>query len=181
MVILSQKGNAAVAGNHNSGRRPRPTALKVFKGTRPDRINALEPRPAAGEPVRPALSPLASAVWALEAPRLVALGILTQSDGRAFAQLCELLATAELITAEKTTPEFRPFVTKASTDGTGAVVHLEPREHPLLKMERQTAGALKPYLAMFGLEPSSRSRLKATQAPEENRLREFLTRGHRGA
>ena len=152
-----------MAGNANSGRRRRPTALKLYRGDR-EGFNHRAPVPPADPVVCPErLSPAAQAVWARLAPVLNAMKILTVADVQAFGALCELIATADAISQEKASPDFKPLVMKIIVDPDGNT-HLEAREHPILRMERQTAGALRPYFAQFGMEPSARARLIAPAA-----------------
>jgi P27 family predicted phage terminase small subunit len=141
-------------GNRNSGPRPSPTALKVLRGFRADRINQREPRPPAGEIVTPAtLSPLARPIWDRLAPICLVMGTLTVADVGAFAALCELQATLELACSAKGGARFRA-VSKAG------------RIHPALKLERDTAAALRPYFEKFGLDPIGRARIVIPAAPE---------------
>ena len=138
-----------MAGNRNSGRRPKPTGLKVLQGVRKDRINHNEPKPQPGEPARPeALSPGAAAVWTRLAPLCLGQGTLSLSDGDAFATVCELVATRDLVSREKSSPAFSVL-----TDDE------KPQEHPVLRLERATANALRPYFEKFGLDPQGRARL----------------------
>jgi phage terminase small subunit len=73
--------------------------------------------------------------------------------------LCELQATLEAVTAAKGAPGFA--VLTVAADATGAPTVLV---HPIVKVERETALALRAYYAAFGLEPSARSRLHVAQA-----------------
>lgn len=101
------------------------------------------------------------------------MNTLTAADEQAFAQLCELIATRELIAVEKSKAEFKLLVEEATVDMDGGT-HLKVRENPLLRMERQTASTMKAYLQMFGLDPSSRSRIRAPGDKPANRLKAFL-------
>ena len=101
------------------------------------------------------------------------MGTLTTADEQAFATLCELIATRELVAAEKSAPGFQAICTEATVDAEGEV-RVKTRENPLLRVERQTASTLKPYWQMFGLEASSRSRIKAPGQTPVNRLKQFL-------
>src|SRR4029453_10782579 len=140
-------------GNRNSGPRPAPTALKLLRGSRKDRINPREPTPPAGEVVTPAtLSPQARGIWDRLAPVCLAMGTLTLADLGAFAALCELQATLELACAQKKLPKFRPI--------------FKGRIHPILRLERETATALRPYFEKFGLDPIGRARIVLPAAPE---------------
>ena len=74
-------------------------------------------------------------VWDELAPICLAMRTLTSADVKAFATLCELQAT------------FTEAVLKKGTEGFD------------VRIERETAGALKYYYGSFGLEPASRSRM----------------------
>jgi len=133
-------------GYENSGRRPQPTALKVLRGNpSKTRLNAHEPQPPAGEVVKPAgLSAGAGVVWDELAPICLAMRTLTPADLRPFVTLCELQATFSANTATKGTAVFD------------------------VRLERDTAVALRPYYALFGLEPVSRARIVVVKAkPDE--------------
>jgi hypothetical protein len=85
--------------------------------------------------------------------------LLTPADVQAFSILCELVATAERASSQKENP------TEA----------LYSR-----KLERQTAAVLRPYLAMFGLTPADRARLRVppVKPGASNPLDKFLHRPH---
>lgn len=128
-----------MAGNRNSGRRPKPTALKLLEGNAGKRpLNDAEPQPPQGPVERPAyLSAAAVVVWDEEAPIALAMGTLTKADRRAFATMCELVAT---------------FQANAAKD--------EPSSATAVN----TANSLKAYYDYFGMTPSGRSRIKIPKA-----------------
>lgn len=76
------------------GPAPTPTALKILKGNPGRRpLNTREAAPELGMPAMPArLRPEAQVVWKELAPILMACGLLTKADGRAFALVCDALA-----------------------------------------------------------------------------------------
>lgn len=162
-------------GGSNSGRRPKPTALKLLEGMRKDRINADEPKAAAVAPKRPSLSRSAITHWNRLSAELLALHILTALDGDALAMLCELFATRDRLAATKNEREFKTFVVEAVVDSDGGT-HLKTRAHPVFAMERQTASAMRPYLAMFGLEPSGRAKLRAPAPKPQDKFKAFVGR-----
>ena len=147
-------------GNRNSGRRPQPTALKVLRGNPGQRkLNAAEPLPPSGDVAAPThLSPSARAVWERLAPIAIAMGTLTTADVTTFGTLCELQSTLEMASAHKAVDGFMPF--GLSDDGGGATVHAA------LRLERETANALRPYYEKFGLEPAGRSRISVPKPKE---------------
>jgi phage terminase small subunit len=124
-------------GYENSGRRPQPTALKVLRGNPGKRKpNKNEPVPPSGTVVKPrGLSKAAGSVWDELAPVCIAMKTLTPADVRVFATLCELQAT------------FAAAVKAKGSAGFDA------------RLERDTANTLRPYYALFGLEPVSRARI----------------------
>jgi hypothetical protein len=129
-------------GNQNSGRRPAPTKLKLLRGNPGKRKpNQDEPQPPEGVTVRPAdLSAGAMLVWDELAPTCLAMGTLTVADVTPFRTMCELEATLRAASAGK-----------AVGGDEGAVA---------MKRERETAIAVRPFYALFGLEPVSRARIR---------------------
>ncbi len=146
-------------GNQNSGRRPKPTALKVLQGNPGKRkLNQHEPKPPQGEAKQPkGLSLGAIAVWAELAPLAMAMGTLTTADVRAFATLCELQATFQQITAAKDT-KGQLFTLKAE-EADSSVPEMVVFVDNLIRVEREAAAALRPYYERFGLEPVGRARI----------------------
>jgi hypothetical protein len=123
-------------GNSNSGRRRQPAALRALRGNPSKtrfRANVATP----GGPVVPpaTLSPGAAAVWQVLAPVCLGMGTLSPADTVAFATLCELQAS---------------FTANAQAKGTDA---FDARQ------ERALAAALRPFYALFALEPASRARM----------------------
>ena len=128
-----------MSGNVNSGRRRQPTAFRALRG-QPAKLRG---RTVAGPIVQPeTLSPGAAEVWAGLAPVCLALGTLSPPDALAFATLCELQAT---------------FTANARRKGTGRFD---------AGAERALAASLRPFYALFGLEPASRARMP-TAPPRE--------------
>lgn len=133
-------------GNHNSGPRPLPTALKVLKGVvRRDRLNPDEPKSVDGPVVKPVyLSALAAKVWDELAPCCLAMGTLTAADIAPFARMCELEVTARMASEGKGMPSWK-----------------NQRE------ERESAVALARFYDFFGMTPSGRSRIRVPKkAPD---------------
>lgn len=157
-------------GNQNSGRRPKPTALKVLQGNPGQRkLNEHEPKPPQGAVTQPeSLSNTAAIVWDELAPIAIAMGTLTTADVAAFTTLCELEATRRASSAQKDVEGFSPFLVTTSVDSAGTE-HMNIKEHPAIKLERNTAAALRPYYEKFGLEPVGRARIvvpKQDEAPK---------------
>lgn len=135
-------------GNANSGRRPQPTNLTVLRGNpSKKKLNENEPRPPSGEIAKPAgLSAGAAGVWDELAPVAVAMGTLTMADLKPFATLCELQATLQQASSQKD---------NAATAQAG------------IKLEKEVAAVIRPYYALFGLEPVSRARLAVPSKDKE--------------
>jgi phage terminase small subunit len=151
-------------GYENSGRRPQPTALTVLRGN-PSRkkLNENEPRPPSGEVVKPAeLSVAAGVVWDRLAPICIQMGTLTCGDTQTFGTLCELQATLQQASSQKDAEGFAPFVISQDFNGADVV-----KIHAAVKLERETANALRPYYALFGLEPVSRARISVPRQKAE--------------
>jgi phage terminase small subunit len=133
-------------GNHNSGRRPQPTELKVFRGN-PGKRRLFENEPippADAEVVKPEwLSPEAVRMWDEMAPVCLYMRTLTAADIRPFAALCELQAT---------------FIQTVKAKG---------KDKFDARLERETANAMRPYFEYFGMTPSSRARIQVPKKAEE--------------
>ena len=150
-------------GNKNSGRRPAPTALKILRGIPGKRrLNHREPVPPKGAVVMPVnVSSAAAAVWAELAPLALAMGTLTRSDVRAFATLCELQATLQHASAQKSLEGFAMFAL-VEDGATGAVTVVV---HAAIKVEQAAAAAVRPFYELFGLTPVARARIAVPAAP----------------
>lgn len=149
-----------------AGRKPKPTVLKELAGNPGGRpLNDAEPRPEPADGARPPyrLPSKARRFWLEQAPRLEALGLLSEIDVPAF----QLMAThfgvaveaAEVIRAEG-------IMTKDE--------HGLDRKHPALQVLRDNSGAFRAYAAEFGMTPSSRSRVRADVAEEQMSLADVL-------
>jgi hypothetical protein len=134
-------------GNANSGRRPQPTALTLLRGNpSKKRLNRQEPRPPEGEVQKPkGLTRGAGEVWDELAPICLSMGTLTVADVRPFVMLCELEASVMRARRWKANPE-------KLADG--------------LKLEKDLAPIIRPYYALFGLEPVSRARIQVPKTDE---------------
>ena len=151
------------------GRKPKPTALKKLAGNPGRRpLNELEPKPGPADPKVPRgkLPPEAQKLWKDLAPKLAALGVLTDVDLPAFEMLCIHYALAR--DAFKLVNELGMFV--KDRDG-------QPRKNPALQLYRDNSMAFKAYLLEFGLTPSSRSKIEAGPLDEEPSLADLLFDG----
>ena len=150
-------------GFENSGRRPQPTALKVLRGNPSKTRLGEEPKPPKGDVLKPdGLSEGASKVWDELAPVCLHMGTLTLADVRPFVTLCELQATLTEASSQKNAKGFGMFTLSEDYNGAAVV-----KVHAAIKLERETATALRPFYALFGLEPVSRARLATPKKPDE--------------
>lgn len=152
-----------MAGNQNSGRRPKPTALKLLNGNPGKRkLNTGEPKPPEGSVKVPEmLSKSARRVWDEIAPVCIAMGTLTTADVWAFKTLCELQATLDIASAQKDAEEFAAFT--VSDDFNGA-----PKMglHAAIKLEKEYAPVIRPYYDYFGLNPMGRAKVSVSKSKE---------------
>jgi P27 family predicted phage terminase small subunit len=134
-----------------AGRPPIPTALKILRGNPGKRpLNEDEPQLDVKIPERPEhLMGVARDEWDRLAPLLVKMGVLTEVDYQALANLCETYAT--LIDAQE------------KLRATGILIHNKRtgvfQQNPLMGIINR---CLKDCLAIqmqFGLTPSARCRL----------------------
>lgn len=145
-------------GNKNSGPRPQPKALKLLRGNPSRRPLPAEPVALPGEPDKPeGLSAAARRVWEDLAPVLLHMGTLTKGDARTFATMCELQATLVEASRQKDAPGFQLF----APNGSNVI-----KAHAAVKLELEMAVAIRQYYMLFGMDPSSRSRLSVPKKDE---------------
>lgn len=173
------------------GRPPKPTRLKVLTGNPGKRpLNDSEPQPDPTPPRCPSwLSRQAKAQWKKLAPELTRLGLLTSVDEGALAGYCSALA--ELRHAEQTLQREGRYLVVGGffvetpgappgEDGKPAGEWRGGSVHPHPAMARQAAAwqAVRQFSALFGLDPSSRSRLsvKGAAGAKAGGLKAFLGR-----
>lgn len=149
-----------------AGRKPKPTMAKILAGNPGGRpLNAGEPQPEPTNGARPPyrLPTRARRFWLENAPRLEALGLLTEIDLPAFQMMAThfgvAVAAAEVIRAEG-------IMTQDE--------HGLERKHPALQVLRDNSGAFRAYAAEFGMTPSSRSRVQGAEPQEQMSLADAL-------
>ncbi len=154
------------------GRKPKPTRLKVIGGTyRADRhgnVRGAEPMPRRGRPQCPSwLSGEAKSKWRKIVPELDRLGLLTVIDGDCLAAYCEAWA------------EFRSATETLAADGyTVATGNGGVKAHPAVARQRSAWKAMREFASLYGLDPSSRTRLTVqAEIDQFDPLEELLRRG----
>ncbi|MCA1845115.1 MAG: P27 family phage terminase small subunit [Actinobacteria bacterium] len=132
------------------GPAPTPTALKLVKGVKGDRVNRSEPIPSDGT-IRPPkdLSPAALAIWRYHQDDLVKAGLLTTWDIGHLAVYCD--ARARHIEAKRHL-DVECEVVKGALGG--------PIPNPWFGIWKTTSDVMNRYGAKFGLSPSDRSQIK---------------------
>jgi P27 family predicted phage terminase small subunit len=146
------------------GRKPKPTPLKILTGNPGGRpLNDREPKPRRGRPRCPSfLSDGAKREWARLVPELDRLGLLTLVDSGALAAYCQ--SWDEFRLATKTLNKEG----RTCTAGNGGL-----KSHPAVVQQRTAWKGIQAFAALFGLDPSSRVRLKVPQE-EADPLAAFL-------
>ena len=150
-----------MSGNQNSGRRPKPTALKILQGQPGHRpLNDAEPLPAPTAPDCPDwLSETAKEIWAATIDELRYMGTLAHSDAVVIAAFCQ--STASWVSYQQVVDQ-TPWYETVFVDGSGAEVK-KLIAHPAVKMAKDEKAAMRAFATLLGLDPSSRSRLKVTK------------------
>lgn len=152
-----------MAGTRNSGRKPKPTAVKRAAGNPGGRpLNDEEPQFTQEIPACPAhLGKIARDEWKRISKELMAVGVLTMADRVALAAYCQLYE--RWVTDEEELAEHRrKYNSTLIETRSGYSVH------PLVRSIRQTLELIKGYLIEFGLTPSSRTRIKVPPKKPES-------------
>ena len=148
-----------MAGTSRSGRKPKPTRLKVLDGNPGKRrLSKNEPKP---RPVRPTcpgwLEPEAAAEWRRVAPELERLGLLTILDRAALSIYCQAWADYRYA-REVLRSTGRTMLSKRSSC---------TRQRPEVVTAQHAAQLVRAFCSEFGLTPSSRGRM---ELPNEDAL-----------
>lgn len=151
------------------GRPPKPTVLKILTGNPGQRpLNLDEPQPDKTPPKCPTwMDTEAKKKWRELAPELSRLGLLTRVDGGALSCLCQ--AWSEYRQATETLQRDGRYLTNRET---GTV-----KSHPAVAQQRSAWAAYQRYCGLFGLDPSSRVRLKCPgQERPADEFEDFLNK-----
>lgn len=120
--------------------------------------------PKAGCPKCPSfLHPYAKDEWSALKPELDRLGLVTLVDRGVLAAWCQAWA------------EFR--IATEILHEEGRTIHggkAGIKMHPAVTMQRSAWKAMQAFAALFGLDPSSRSRLKLPEKVEDDPMAVFL-------
>jgi len=156
-----------------AGRKPLPTKLKVLRGNPGKRpLNKREPEPKVltAIPRPPAyLDRQGAATWRRLARESMEMGILTTIDREALAACCMLFATA--VKAEREM-KGQPLVC-VHTGENGSYEY----PNPLIAIRNKALAGYRAFMAGFGMDPSSRSRIKVPAKQAEDPFESFLASG----
>ena len=148
-----------------SGRKPKPTALKALEGNPGKReLNFFEPVPKKKAPKCPNwLETEAKKEWKRTAKQMEELGCLTEVDMAAFAGYCQAYARWK---------EAEEFISKH-----GSIVKTPSgywQQVPQVSIAQSYLKILNRFCEQFGLTPSSRSRIVADKTSRGDDPMEFL-------
>lgn len=135
------------------GPKPKPTTLKLIEGTRADRVNRDEPRPALASPnIEPPenLDGPALDEWRRMSRILSDMRVMTVADAAALRLYCEAYALHREATEAV---RDQGMVTIAGSGGL--------KTNPHVTIANQARAIMLKILSEFGCTPSSRSRVQA--------------------
>ena len=155
------------------GPPPKPTALKRIQGNPGKRkLNGNEPE-FTGTPACPAwLNAGAKTEWNRILTNLEALNMLRSVDSSALAAYCQSYSrwsAAEQILDDEGQTVKEPVVNKA-----GKVVGQKIRRHPAVGIAKDALASMLRASALFGFDPSSRSRIHLTEPPQIDPFAQFM-------
>ncbi len=141
-----------------SGRKPKPTALKVLEGNPGKRpLNTKEPKPKSNAPKCPTwLEVEAKKEWRRMSKQLELMGLLTEVDMAAFAGYCQAYARWK---------EAEEFISKH-----GTIVKTPSgywQQVPQVSIASNYLKIMGKFCEQFGLTPSARSRLVADKSGDD--------------
>ena len=154
-----------------SGRKPKPTALKLVTGNPGKR--ALNKREAKVPPKRPTAPPFLSddarAEWDRVCETLYTVGLVTALDAAALAAYCAAYgrwAQAERALRDAENDENGGLVTRTAT---GNII-----QNALVGIANKAAADMVRYAVEFGMTPSARSKVEAIEPEDADPAQEFF-------
>jgi P27 family predicted phage terminase small subunit len=155
------------------GRLPKPTALKLLQGNPGKRpINKREPK-FSGCPICPTwITKSAKSEWKRVVAELAALDMLRSVDTASLAAYCQ--SYARWRQAEETVDREGQTVQEPIVSKTGAVLGYKTKRHPATTIAKDALASMLRAAALFGFDPSSRSRLNVGEANTEDPFDAFM-------
>lgn len=152
------------------GPKRTPSSVLAARNSRPHQMRCNEPTPVALAPACPDwLLPEAVEAWRYLAPKLEALGILTEIDGNAFARYCQTWArwrqAEDFLKKMGTTTYIEKRLTYSTT-----------REWPQVRQAQRYGALLSKLESAFGLTPADRAGLNTAVTVPDDPLLEMLKR-----
>jgi P27 family predicted phage terminase small subunit len=146
----------------------KPTKLKLLEGNPGKRsLPVNEPDPVAKEPKIPKdIDKEAVIVWKRLAPQMVKLGLLAETDGDAFAILCQCRSRLVQIHTFLKKHNASFVQEKSVVDSTGTE-HKEYKVSPYITMEKHYYQLFNMYATHFGLTPKGRVGLAVNSGKKE--------------
>lgn len=156
------------------GRKPTPTALKIIKGNPGKRpLNKEEPKVKAAIPECPDwLSPEGKAEWDIQSKMLYEMGVLTETDANTLSVYCYIITEIRSLSQKLQEHGYIAYDIKINHD-TGEEIMVNPKTNPLSPRLEKLITEYKAYSALFGLDPSSRSKITATKKEKVNEFGDF--------
>ncbi len=148
------------------GPAPKPSKLKLLQGNPGHKkLNKAEPV-FTGQPDCPSwITQTAKTEWKRIVKELESLDLLRAVDSSALASYCQAFArwrsAEEIVDAEGQTVQ-EPVMSKA-----GEVVGMKTKRHPATIIAKDERAAMHRAAALFGFDPSSRSRIVMPETPEK--------------
>lgn len=143
------------------GPAPKPTELKLVKGTRKDRVNRAEPQPTE-VPIEPPpwlVDDLALKAWRNLAPDLIERKVLTGWDVQAFAEWCS--AVAHLERAERALAAEGHVIEAEVFNRNGEATGVRTVRSEWSRVWKDALEVTARRAAKFGLTPSDRAGISA--------------------
>lgn len=155
------------------GRRPVPTQIKKLRGNPGRRpLNALEPQSKRCKPVPPAYADeLDKEIWNHYTTVLDDMDMLTEADYFTLVNLTNIEKQIILLQSDIKKEGFT--VTILKMDSLGNEIK-EVKSNPKVTQLHRLYSTYVRYSVLFGLDPSSRVRLKTNKPKEKDALEDFL-------
>jgi P27 family predicted phage terminase small subunit len=155
------------------GRKPLPAAVKQERGN-PGKRKINESEPAfTGMPICPAfLTPTARNEWDRITAELAALNMLRSVDTAALASYC--LSYARWMSAEETVTKDGQTIKEPIVSKAGKVLGHKIKRQPATTIAKDEKAAMHRAAALFGFDPSSRTRLSTGEPQAQDPFEAFM-------